>query len=203
MKTVDTMQDEIMSSKQNGIQRNMLLDENTGISHMLNAFDLGKREHFFISWNRFAPIQLRANDLKCQKLEFYLHIYFAIFPSLPDSGQSERDLRRELSAFKQFLDTKGSELSQREEFLPYFSLPYVTNPLEHSHFRTLCTRKWTQGLKNELADWLRTNLPKLSSPQLLHWYATFKKKQGFQPGQGNSVIDGVEMDDLKDKFMLL
>ena len=103
----------------------MLFDENTGISHMLNAFDLGKREHFFVSWNRFAPITLRANDLKCQKLEFYLHIYFAIYPSLPDTGLGERDLKRELGAFKIFLDTKGSELSQTSEFLPYYALPYV------------------------------------------------------------------------------
>lgn len=82
MRTVDVMQNELLASKENGMQKNMLFDENTGISHMLNAFDLGKREHFFISWNRFAPIHLRTNDLKCQKLEFYLHIYFAIYPAL-------------------------------------------------------------------------------------------------------------------------
>ena len=56
MKTVDIMQDELISSRHQGMQKNMLFDENTGISHMLNAFDLGKREHFFISWNRFVPI---------------------------------------------------------------------------------------------------------------------------------------------------
>ena len=56
MHTVDTMQDELLNSRQNGMQKNMLFDENTGISHMLNSFDLGKREHFFISWNRFVPI---------------------------------------------------------------------------------------------------------------------------------------------------
>lgn len=56
MQTVDVMQDELMSSKQSGMQKNMLFDENTGISHMLNSFDLGKREHFFVSWSRFVPI---------------------------------------------------------------------------------------------------------------------------------------------------
>jgi hypothetical protein len=86
MRTVDAMQDELLASKQNGMQKNMLFDENTGISHMLNAFDLGKRDHFFISWNRFAPIHLRTGDLKCQKLEFYLHIYFAIYPALEGTG---------------------------------------------------------------------------------------------------------------------
>lgn len=125
MNTVDTMQDELITSKQNGMEKNMIFDENTGISHMLNAFDLGKREHFFISWNRFVPIQLRAGDLKCQKLEFYIHIYFAIYPALPDSGMHARDLKRELGEFKVFLDTKGAELSQTSEFLPYYALPYV------------------------------------------------------------------------------
>jgi hypothetical protein len=38
---------------------------------------------------------------------------------------SDRDLARELGAFKMFLDTKGSELSQTSEFLPYYALPYV------------------------------------------------------------------------------
>ena len=92
MRTVDAMQDELLASKQNGMQKNMLFDENTGISHMLNAFDLGKRDHFFISWNRFAPIHLRTNDLKCQKLEFYLHIYFAIYPALSETGGGQREL---------------------------------------------------------------------------------------------------------------
>ena len=92
----------------------MLFDENTGIGHMLSAFDQGKREHFFITWNRFVPIGHRANDLKCQKLEFYIHIYFAIFPALPENSKSrmtESELKKELAAFKVFLDTKGSELS--------------------------------------------------------------------------------------------
>lgn len=65
VRTVDTLQEELVGAKNQGMQKNMLFDENTGISHMLNAFDLGKREHFFISWNRFVPITLRANDLKC------------------------------------------------------------------------------------------------------------------------------------------
>jgi len=164
MQSVDVMQDELINSKQGGMQKNMLFDENTGISHMVNSFDLGKREHFFISWNRFVPLQLRGVDLKCQKLEFYLRIYFAIYPALPGSNGTEKDLRRELQAFKVFLDTKGGELSQTSEFLPYYALPYVQSPVEHPHFNNLCTRKWAMGLKNELAEWLKTSLPKMQSP---------------------------------------
>jgi hypothetical protein len=58
-----------------------------------------------------VPLALRAGDLRCQKLEFYLHIYFAIHPAMPDSGRNLNDLKRELANFKLFLDTKGAELS--------------------------------------------------------------------------------------------
>jgi ribosomal protein S8 len=39
IKSVDTLQDEMASSQSNNIQRNLLLDENTGITHMVNSFD--------------------------------------------------------------------------------------------------------------------------------------------------------------------
>lgn len=203
MQTVDVMQEEIINTR--GMQKNMIFDENTGISHMLNSFDLGKREHFFISWNRFVPLQLRGGDLKCQKLEFYLHIFFAVYPALQGSNGTERDLKRELGAFKVFLDTKGAELSQTSEFLPYYALPYVNNPIEHPHFSSLCTRKWANGLRNELQDWLHHALPKMSSPQLFHWYASFKKKQaiGQQMGNPHSMMDELESEELKEKFILL
>ena len=79
--------------------------------------------------------------------------------------------------------------------------------MDHPHFSSLCTRKWANGLKNELAEWLRNNLPKLSSPSLFHWYANFKKKQvlgnGSSMSGGASQLDNVEFQELKDKFMLL
>jgi hypothetical protein len=101
-----------------------------------------------------------------------------------------------------FLDTKGAELSQTSEFLPYYALPYVQSPTEHPHFNSLCTRKWATGLRNELSEWLRGSMPKMSSPALMHWYANFKKKQAM-PGPGGAISGDVELDELKDKFMLL
>ncbi len=74
------------------------------------------------------PMSLRQADVICQKLEFYLHIYFAIFPVHPNNPQSqnnEKELRKELTAFKMFLDTKGAELSKTSEFLQFYALPYV------------------------------------------------------------------------------
>lgn len=79
-----------------------------------------------------------------------MHIYFAIYPALPGANGTEKMLKHELGAFKLFLDTKGAELSQTSEFLPYYALPYVQNPIDHPHFSNLCTRKWSNGLKHEL-----------------------------------------------------
>ena len=158
----------------------------------------------------------RAHDLKCQKLEFYIHIYFAIYPALPENqNRADVDLARELAAFKVFLDTKGSELSQTSEFLPYYALPYVQNPMDHPHFGGLCSRKWANGLKNELADWLKNNLPKLSTPSLYQWYGSFKKHAGLGaagalaslgdggPNTSPAGLDSVELDDLKERYKML
>jgi hypothetical protein len=32
------------------------------------------------------PVSLRQEDVICQKLEFYLRIYFAVYPSFMSSG---------------------------------------------------------------------------------------------------------------------
>ena len=46
----------------------------------------------------------------------------------------ERELKKEQSDFKQFLDTKGSDLSKTSEFLAYYALPYIPNPMQHPSF---------------------------------------------------------------------
>ncbi len=116
------------------------------------------------------PLSLRSSDVICQKLEFYVHIYFAIFPVHPNNpsvgvtGGANAELRKELAAFKIFLDTKGSELSKTSEFLQFYALPYVQNPMEHPIFKGLCTKKWANDLKAKLKTYLQENLPEISSP---------------------------------------
>ena len=77
---------------------------------MGQAFNAGKRENFFMLWNRHLPIMLRQEDLICQKLEFYLQIYFSVYPAFMGTANAatrEKDLRRELDNFKVYLDTRG------------------------------------------------------------------------------------------------
>ena len=47
---------------------------------MLQLFDTGKRREMLDLWVQYVPEKIRNEDSVAQKLEFYLHIYFAIYP---------------------------------------------------------------------------------------------------------------------------
>jgi|688.fasta_scaffold162556_3 hypothetical protein len=92
------------------------------------------------------------NDFHTKKLEFYLHIYFVIFIFHPHNNQGFRDrtldqLKGEQTDFKNYLDNAGSELSKTSEFLAFYALPYIKNPMEHPSFKALFTMEWVNQLK--------------------------------------------------------
>lgn len=76
----------------------------------------------------------------------------------------ESDLKRELAAFKEFLDSSGSQLSKTSEFLQYYALPYVSNPMDHPIFRNVCSKKWATDLRNKLREFLQANVPRNQTP---------------------------------------
>ena len=172
---------------------------------MGQAFNQGKRENFFTLWTRHVPMVLRQEDLICQKLEFYLHIYFTVYPAFmggPNQAANEKDLRRELNEFKTFLDTRGQDLSKTSEFLQYYALPYVSNPLQHPTFRAVCTKKWATELRNKLKEFLEANISKNTSPAIFHWYANFKKRAGpAEMGGGPGVHADAE--ELKERLLMM
>ena len=43
-------------------------------------FKVGSRKEFFLLWDSNIPESVKSNDPVCKKLEFYLSIYFAIYP---------------------------------------------------------------------------------------------------------------------------
>ena len=49
-------------------------------SEMLQLFQNGHADEFFAVWDQFLPSKIRNEDAVAQKLEFYLNIYFAIYP---------------------------------------------------------------------------------------------------------------------------
>ena len=55
------------------------------IIRQMALFEEGDRENFFRVYDTFVPEQFRVMDLDAQKVEFWLQIYFAVFPALPSA----------------------------------------------------------------------------------------------------------------------
>ncbi|ELK17120.1 LisH domain-containing protein ARMC9 [Pteropus alecto] len=112
---------------------------------LIAAFDSGDQKAFFASWEEHVPSSLRDGDTLARKLEFYLHIHFAIYLLKHSVGRpvgrfvlrDKEDLDERISYFKTYLETKGAALSQTTEFLPFYALPFVPNPRAHPSFKEL------------------------------------------------------------------
>ena len=55
----------------------------------MSAFDRGDSSQFFNLWTAHIPDLLKKEDITCAKLEFYLHMYFAVRPMHPHAPRSE------------------------------------------------------------------------------------------------------------------
>ncbi len=73
----------------------------------LQAFEKGIIGEFFSIWNRIIPVSLRYKDEKTAKLEFYLHVYFAIYNIHPLFKKSQNIDKNNMNYFKNYIDTKG------------------------------------------------------------------------------------------------
>lgn len=107
---------------------------------ILGLFDAGSRDLFFGRLSKSLPASVRDNNDRFKKLEFYLHVYFfAVKRAGADSAS--------LQHFVGYLDTRGQELSQTTELLPYFALPYMPRPAEHPAIQHIFKKKWIADLR--------------------------------------------------------
>ncbi|XP_075794280.1 lisH domain-containing protein ARMC9 isoform X4 [Pelodiscus sinensis] len=138
---------------------------------LLTAFEDGNQKVFFELWEEHISSSLRDNEPLAQKLEFYLHIHFAIY-LLKHSGRKpdKADFDERISRFKTYLETKGAALSQTTEFLPFYALPFVPNPMVHPSFKELFQDSWTPELKTRLEKFLSLTLKASHAPRLLTLY---------------------------------
>uniref|UniRef100_A0A8B9YF08 LisH domain-containing protein ARMC9 n=1 Tax=Bos mutus grunniens TaxID=30521 RepID=A0A8B9YF08_BOSMU len=138
---------------------------------LLAAFDSGDQKVFFRLWEEHIPRPIRDGDSLAQKLEFYLHIHFAIYLLKHSAGRPDKeDLDERISYFKTFLETKGAALSQTTEFLPFYALPFVPNPMAHPSFKELFQDSWTPELKLKLEKFLALMFKASNTPKLLTLY---------------------------------
>uniref|UniRef100_A0A8C7LWL0 Armadillo repeat containing 9 n=1 Tax=Oncorhynchus mykiss TaxID=8022 RepID=A0A8C7LWL0_ONCMY len=162
---------------------NSLRDSKTLIiqKDLLSSFDDGDFKVFFELWTEFVPLEVRDCDPHAQKLEFYLHVHFTIFPLKIHLGRHDRaDFEVRITHFKHYLETRGAALSQTTEFLPYYALPFVPNPMVHPSFRDLFQESWIPEMKQELEKFLTVTLKVSDTPRLLSLYGNLNTIQQLQ-----------------------
>ncbi|XP_023379623.1 lisH domain-containing protein ARMC9 [Pteropus vampyrus] len=145
---------------------------------LIAAFDSGDQKAFFASWEEHVPSSLRDGDVLARKLEFYLHIHFAIYLLKHSVGRPDKeDLDERISYFKTYLETKGAALSQttEKERCPFFllwALESSTNELCFYLFSFLFSFQdsWTPDLKSKLEKFLALVFKAGDTPKLLTLY---------------------------------
>ncbi|NXQ76569.1 ARMC9 protein, partial [Quiscalus mexicanus] len=135
---------------------------------MLTAFEDGDQKVFFRLWEEHILSSVHDSDPVAQNLEFYLHIYFATFLLKQTMGKPDKaELDDRIAYFKAYLETKGAALSQTTEFLPFYALPFVPNPMVHPSFKELFQDSWTLDLRTRLETFLSLALKARQTPRLL------------------------------------
>ncbi|NXP08188.1 ARMC9 protein, partial [Thinocorus orbignyianus] len=135
---------------------------------LLTAFENGEQKVFFQLWEEHVSSSVRDDEPTAQKLEFYLHVYFATYLLKHSVGKPDKaELEERISHFKAYLETKGAALSQTTEFLPFYALPFVPNPVVHPSFKELFQDSWTLDLRTRLERFLSLTLKARQTPRLL------------------------------------
>ncbi|KAM8888674.1 lisH domain-containing protein ARMC9 isoform 1-T5 [Synchiropus picturatus] len=141
------------------------------LTDLLCSFDDGDQKVFFEIWTENIPSELNNTDAEAQTLEFYLNIYFAIYPLRRHPGRHDlAEFEERICLFRKYLETRGAALSQTTEFLPYYALPFVPNPSTHPSFKQLFQESWAPKLKDRLEQFLVATLKPYCTPKLLELY---------------------------------
>ena len=115
---------------------------------MIHLFNQGQRKEFFRRWVENIVVNDSIQNIDDQKLEFELNIHFAIYCYRKNKDvyyfivflsyylmsknffkkKMKTQAKEAMMAFKTYIENKGNVLSQINQYLPYFSLPYCENP---------------------------------------------------------------------------
>lgn len=139
------------------------------------------------------PFHFRTKESLCFMMEFYLNVYFGIYWLFPQNCKGIKDapskLKNELKEFKKYLDSAPSEISQKEECLPFFALPYVTNPKAHPSFKNVISDEWCKDLREKLNIFLTDFLPTIGKPVLLTMLNKNSTIETNNDGSNNKIQD--------------
>jgi hypothetical protein len=82
--SLDTFQEEINEKIKTKKYQNIKFSETNLESLLESHFSAGKKAEFFLIWNRMIPSHIKLRESNIEKVEFFLQIYFAIYPILPN-----------------------------------------------------------------------------------------------------------------------
>ncbi|CAN9500969.1 unnamed protein product [Ophioblennius macclurei] len=134
---------------------------------LLGYFHDGDQDSFFRLWTEHIPADLVERDVNALSLELYLHIHFTVFPLRMPAKRSQAEYEERISKLKEYFKTQGAALSQTAEFLPYYALPYVSDPTVHPLFKALFEESWMPQLKKQLEEFLMLTVKPSYVPRLL------------------------------------
>ena len=166
-KTLDSFQEELITKiKQKNYYK--IAFSNITETNLLKFFNLGRKNEFLKNWRRLIPNHIRIREPPLQKLEFYIQVYFAIYPLLYRDGEinSNKTIQETMDEFKIFLEKKDSDYSKSNEFLQYYALPYVQNVKTHPTYSKLFQPEWAVELKDKIHLAIKTYLPNIKDPVL-------------------------------------
>jgi hypothetical protein len=151
----------------------------------MGYYDNGQKEQFFKLWKQMHKLKEDSkskhspsqHSLSVLKIEFYTSLYFCIYPLLLSMKLVQSNVnykteeladwyRQEIKAFKSYLDKNGAIFASTPEFLSYYALSYVENPIVHSSFNKLFQSSWVEEKRNLLAKFLEKDIPERNTTRL-------------------------------------
>ncbi|KAK9813174.1 hypothetical protein WJX72_010114 [[Myrmecia] bisecta] len=146
--------------------------------NMLRKFSEGSKDEFFALWECYVPASLLSYDEATQKMECYLHIYFATRMAQQPStaGRGSVVAAQRMAALKSYFETKGAMLARSAEFLPYYALPYVPEPHSHPSFSRLYGSEWAEELHAKLESFLSSLPVQAKRPVLYDLYSVVQNR---------------------------
>ena len=216
-KTLDIFQEELaVKIKQGKFYSPPITDYPTSES-LISYFKSGEKDKFLSHWTRLIPNNLILTESTLYKLNFYIQIYFAIYPILnPRTNINEekiqKNLKKNMEEFKSFLERNKPQSESSSEFLAYYALPYIPDPRNNFTYVNLFKPEWTACIIEQIEKCVEYYSPnKVCNLPLLYDISMGKKiininnninnnLRGYIGKEGKKMKELIEENkDLKDK----
>ena len=216
-KTLDIFQEELAEKIRQGKFYSPPITDYPTSESLISYFKSGEKDKFLSHWTRLIPNNLILTESTLYKLNFYIQIYFAIYPILnPRTNINEekiqKNLKKNMEEFKSFLERNKPQSESSSEFLAYYALPYIPDPRNNFTYVNLFKPEWTECIIEQIEKCVEYYSPnKVCNLPLLYDISMGKKiininnninnnLRGYIGKEGKKMKELIEENkDLKDK----